>query len=542
MKFNLASKTILIIEDYRVMRKSIKDMLYTLGAQYIFEAENSSAALSAMSKQKFDIILCDYNLGAGKNGQQILEEAKYKKLISFQTIFIVITAHQTPDFVLSTIENKPDEYLAKPFNAQQLNRRIEKSYSRKQTFAFVEQEIEKGNLARAVANCDQLINKSTQSIRSQLFRLRADLAIKTGDFDTATAIYEQTLEQREILWARLGTGIIAYYQNDYEKAVLIFSEIIAHNPMSMECYDWLAKSYEALDQLSDAEKILLRATEISPQSFLRQKKLAVLADKAGSLDIAEKAFEAVSELGQHSVHQSASDYSGLAKVYSKQQKNKEALQVLNDMNNQFEHQPEAELRSASLETVIYQDMGEIDLSEQAFQKVPKIHHQLKDRTPKDLQIDVAKACYLNNENELADEIVSVLIHNHIDEDHVIDDIRLMQKEIGKENHSEEIIHQTRQQLIDINNKGVELFQQGQIKEAYAIFEKAVKKMPHNKSIIYNMAKISIHNLKIAGITHENLLLAHRYVQKAKQIGVASDKLGSLKVEFERVTQTPTAHL
>jgi len=180
MKLILSNKAILIIEDYPIMRKSLKDMLYALGANYIFEAENGSAAISAMNKQKFDIILCDYNLGTGKNGQQILEEAKYNKLISFKTIFIIVTAHQTASFVLSAIENKPDEYLAKPFNAQQLCKRIEKSQLRKEAFSVIEKEIDKGNLAHAILHYDELIAENNMALRSQLLKLRANLALNTG--------------------------------------------------------------------------------------------------------------------------------------------------------------------------------------------------------------------------------------------------------------------------------------------------------------------------------------------------------------------------
>ena len=284
MKLNLTNKTILIIEDYPIMRKAMKDSLHSLGAQAIFEAENGITAITAMKQQKFDIVLCDYNLGEGKNGQQILEEARFNKLISFSTLFIIVTAHQNAKSVLSTIENKPDEYLAKPFNAQQLLRRLEKSYARKQNFHVIEREINKGNLARAIHYCDELIDQNNKAIHSQLLKLRADLAIKTADFEKASAIYQDILEQRELIWARVGTGVIAFFQSEYEKAIAIFQGLIAENPMLMECYDWLVESYEALERHADAEKTLSQATEMSPHSFLRQKRLAILADRLEHYD------------------------------------------------------------------------------------------------------------------------------------------------------------------------------------------------------------------------------------------------------------------
>jgi len=538
MKLNLSSKTILIIEDYSVMRKSMKDMLYTLGAQYLFEAENGHAAIAAMKKQKFDFILCDYNLGEGKNGQQVLEEARHKKLIAYSAVFIIVSAHQSAIDVLCTIENKPDEYLAKPFNAQQLSRRLEKSYSRKQQFSIIEKEIDKENYARAIFLCDEALSKSNQATHSNLLKLRAELAINTGDYDKATSIYQQVLDRRELAWARLGMGIIAFFKNDLEQAITLFNGLIEQNPLFMEAYDWLAKSYQALEKITDAEATLNRAVEISPHSFFRQKKLASIADITGNIDVAEQAYKAVTDLGKYSIHKSPSDYSGLAKVFSRKKDNQQALKTLDSMKQHFLNNQEADLRAATIEAEVYQNMGDKKLAKQAFDKIHSLNRELKNRAPNDLKLDIAKALYLNDDSESADQIIADLIQNNIDDNAFIDDIRRMQTAIGQDNYSEVLIQQTKQKLIAINNQGVALYQQGQLKEAFAVFEIAIEKMPSNKTILLNMAKITVHDLKASGITQENLLLAHRYINRAKQAGVPSDKLGNLQLEFENLTNTP----
>lgn len=120
-------------------------------------------------------------------------------------------------------------------------------------------------------------------------------------------------------------------------------------------------------------------------------------------------------------------------------------------------------------------MGNNKLSLVAFQKVRKLNNQLKGRIPKDLQLDVAKACYLNDHDKTADNIISSLVHDYIDDNGFMDDIRQMQSDIGKHNHSELLIQQTKQELIKINNQGVELFQKGHTKETFELFSQAVEK-------------------------------------------------------------------
>lgn len=537
MKLNLATKTILLIEDYPVMRKSIKNILFMLGAKIIVEAKNGVTAISAMESQKFNIVICDYDLGDGKNGQQVLEQARHQKLISFNALFIMITANQTASFVLSTIDNKPDEYLAKPFNPQQLLMRLEKSYARKNYLFPIETEIQKGNPVRAIYQCDRLLNENKKAVRSKLLKMRAELAIDVGDYKKASAIYLDILEQRELSWAKLGMGIIAYFQKQYQQAIEIFQKLIEQNPLLMEAYDWLAKSYEMLERYDEAEKTLLQFTKISPHTLSRQKKLATLADKIGHIDIAEKACQAVIHLGKNSIHKSPSDYSSLAKVYSKKNENKQALKTLKNMNQQFPDNLEAALRNTALESKIYNDLGDSKLSEKAYQKTCALNKRLSDKAPKDLQLDVAEACYLNKDYETADKIVATLINNHIDDHGFLDNICEMQKDVGCPQSAEKIIQQTRKELVKINNKGVKLFQQGKLKEAYAVLEQAIQKMPDNQTILLNMIKITLHDLKSSGINKQNLLLAHRYLKKAKQVGMAQEKLGVLQLEFENITRT-----
>ncbi|MCK4842610.1 MAG: response regulator [Methylococcales bacterium] len=537
MSVNLSNKTILVIEDNAVMRRSMRDMLYTLGAQTIYEAENGIAAIDSMTKHQFDIVLCDFVLGSGKNGQQILEEAKFKNLITYDTIFIIVSAHQSADFVLSSIENKPDEYIAKPFNPQQLIRRLEKSYQRKKFLSPIEKEIVNGNYARAIHHCDKSIEKGNKAFHSQLLKLRAELAIKVADFQKAGTIYQEILQQRELAWARLGTGIIAFFQGQYELSIGIFEDLLVQNPMLMECYDWLTKSYEAVGLHEKAKDTLNQATKISPQSLSRQKKLAILAEKTGHLGEAEKAYLATAQLSEYSVHKTPSDFFGLAKIYSKKNLKMEALKTLEDMRQQFTGNPEADLRAATLETEIYQEIGNDKLSRQSFQKVKRLKKRLKGKTPIDLQLEIAKTYYLKEDPESADKIISELIHSHIDDDNFIDDIRQMHSDIGQNNHSEVLIQQTKQELIHINNQGVGLYKKGEFKQALSFFEKAIEEMPNNKTIILNMAKIRLHELKENGITQETLLQTHHYIKRAEQVGIAVDKLGSLKIEFEKLTRT-----
>lgn len=539
MKLNLKTKKFLIIEDHAAMRKAIREMLYTLAAELITEASNGLNAIAAMEKEKFDIVLCDYNLGIGKNGQQVLEEAKYRKLLPYKAIFIMVTAEQNQSMVLGAMENKPDEYLTKPFNAQQLLTRLERNYGFKEYLADIEQALADGHLSLAIRYCDDKLLENNRRMHSSLLKLRAELAVKVGDFKKATAIYQEILTQREVYWARQGTGIIAYLQNDFAGAITIFQKLIEEHPMLLETYDWLTRTYEALGNFPAAQRTLDSATKLSPQAILRQKKLAAIADKTGQLDVAEKAYKAAVNLGKHSVHKSPSDFSGLAKIYSKTNANQAALKTLLQMREEYINDPEAELRAATLETEVYHHLGDESSSKRAYEKARKLSEKLGDKIPSDLRLDFAQTCFLNGDHETANRQVEQLIRNNIDDENFIDDVRHMLKATGLADRAEALIQPIRQAMIETNNKGVDLYKRGKLTEAALVFQKAIDAMPENKTIIINMAKILLCDLKASGFDRTKFLKAQSFINKAAVLGVTPDKIGHLQLQLEKLS--PSVH-
>ncbi|MGZ5006865.1 MAG: response regulator [Methylobacter sp.] len=536
MAINLASKKILVVEDQAIMRETIKHILGSFGARFIVEAENGINAITAMRIDRFDIVLCDYNLLRGKNGQQVLEEARHLKLLPVKTIFIMVTCEQSQEMVLTALDNKPDDYLIKPFNRLQLLNRIERCYARKKYMASVEDEINNGNLYLAINNCQKLLELDDKKMRLQLLKIHAELAIKVGDFKKAEEIYQDILQERELPWARLGLGVVAYFLGYYDQAIKTFEDLIEQYPVMLEAYDWLVKAYESMGNDEHAVASLNSAVTLSPMSILRQKKLAVLADKTENFAAAKKAYAATIKLGKNSIHGSSADYSGLAKVHLKSNAANEALKILYELNQRSHNDPEAKLRAALLENEIHQTKGNKALAQQAYDKVLKLNEQYDAQIPRELRLDTAKAFYLNGNSDICDEILNDLIKTNIDDKLFIKDIVTMCSSVINENHAETLIQQIKKELVDINNKGVSLFQEGDIKGALAVFEKAIAKMPDNHTIILNMIKIIIHDIKTSKPSPEKIVSAQSYINKAIQVGIPHNQIGGLQIELDAIQQ------
>ena len=534
MAINLSSQKILVVEDQSIMRETIKHILGSFGARLIVEAESGINAITAMRIDRFDLVLCDYNLLRGKNGQQVLEEARYLRLLPVNAVFIMVTCEQSQDMVLSAIDNKPDDYLIKPFNRQQLLSRIERCYARKKYLTSIENEIDSGNLYQAIQHCKKLLEQDDKKMRLQLLKMYAELTLKVGDFKAAEAIYQEILNERDLPWARLGLGVVAFFMGYHDQAIKVFQDLIEQYPMLLEAYDWLVKAYESIGNDENAVSSLNSAVTLSPMSILRQKKLACLADKTENLPVAKRAYAATIKLGKNSIHRSSSDYSGLANVYLKSNAANEALRILYELNQQFHNDPEAKLRAALLETGIHQAKGNKDLAQHAYERVFKLNEQFSKQTSRELRLEMAKTFYLNGNTETCDGILNDLIKTNIDDKLFIRDIVTLCDTIIGNNHAETLIQQIKKELVDINNKGVSLFQDGNIKGALSVFEQAITKMPDNHTIISNMIKIIIHDIKTSKPDPEKIMTAQSYINKAIKIGIPHNQISGLQAELDAV--------
>ncbi|TAK63482.1 tetratricopeptide repeat-containing response regulator [Methylobacter sp.] len=537
MTVNLTSKKILVVEDQASMLETIKHILGSLGARFIVTEESGINALAAMRINRFDIVLCDHLLLDEKTGQQVLEDARHLKLLPVSSIFIMVTGEHRLELVLSAIDNKPDDYLIKPFSLKQLSSRIEKCQARKEYLANIENEIDNDNLYQAIHHCERLLQQDNKKMRLQILKMQAELSIKVGDFRRAEQIYQDIQHERELPWAKLGLGVVAFYLGDYGQAIKTFQELIEHHPMMLEAYDWLVKTHEAMGNNEQALSSLDSAVTLSPKSILRQKKLAWLADKTENLDIAKKAYTATIKLGKNSIHRSPSDYSGLANVYLKNNSVDEAAQIVRELNQQFQNDPEAMVRSALLETVIHQTKGNKTLALQAQAKAFQLNELFNKQISKEIRMEMAKTSYLNGNSETGDEILNDLIKTHFDDKLFIKKIVTMCDGFIGENYAKKLIQDIKKDLVNINNKGVSLFHEGNIQEAIALFEEAILITPDNHSIILNLIKTLIYDLKSSKPDQEKIMRAQSYINKAIQLRIPHNKVSVIQTELNAILDT-----
>ena len=218
---------------------------------------------------------CEYDLGVGQDGQQLLEDVRHHKLTPLSTIFIMVTAERAYAKVVSAAELAPSDYLLKPFTADMLLERV-LGHRKRKAFVEVHTPMEQGFVRESIAAC---ISGETVHPKYAIdfMRLRAELHVILGEAAEAEALYQKLYEMKVVARTRLGLAKTLFMQGRYQEAEEILTGLVNENNKYMDAYDWLAKTHEAIGALPEAKQVLDTAVSVSPHRVRRLRKLGALA-------------------------------------------------------------------------------------------------------------------------------------------------------------------------------------------------------------------------------------------------------------------------
>jgi CheY-like chemotaxis protein len=521
--WSLKKKHILIVDDFPGMRSMLRNMLSGYTPESITEACNGEQAFELISENNYDVILCDYNLGDGKDGQQVLEEAKEKDLMPYSTIYIMTTAENTSEMVMGAVEYVPDDYLSKPFTKEVLISRLRKLVEKKENLKDISLATQQRDYVTAIELCQKLLRKNPTN-RYALLKIQADLLIKINDYDNAENIVRAILNEREVPWALLFLGQINYFRKKYDDAKYIFEDLAEDNPNYLPAHDWLSKVHKATGDLQSAQNALLKAVERSPKAIKRQQTLANVAFDNKDFDISEKAYKRIVRTGKHSCYLTPDDYKGLANVYIQKGMTVEAINTVNSMKESFNH-PASEINMKTLvnEAFIYNEMLNAEKTESTIEIIMTLFSASPGSMQSSDAIDTAIICFSHNMNDYGNLLIRHAIRNNHDNQEAIDNITNRLSGIGLSGESIDALMKTRDEVVSLNNRGVKLATSGNIKESISLFIEAASGMSENKVINLNTAQSLIMHMKESGATDDLVCETKKYLDRVIFEGKPSEK-------------------
>jgi len=531
-KIDFSSKSFLIIDDFEDMRTVLRQTLKSCGAntEFISVASTSDEAIKQLEKQNYDVVLCDYNLGHGKTGQNILEEAKYRHLIGPACAWMMITAEKTNEIFMGTAEAQPDDYLLKPITAAGLELRLAKIWDKKRAFIDIAEAVASFDYLNAIKLCDQRL-AFDQANALDLLKIKAKLQLDCGNVEGARHTFERVVLERNLPWAKVGLAKIKFHEGNLNGAKSLLIKVIAGNPFYLEAYDWLARICQAMGKHDEAEEVLKKATSLSPNSVARQKTLGEVSLKLGKLDNAEQAFRKSVNLGEHSILKTPDAYTGLAKTCSAKGNSDEALHVLDTLDKNFDDES-ARLKSLITKGMVYQQGGDSLKALEVADELSECTKHSPQRLESSANLEMAQFFLDIGEKEAAISLLQNEVKNNPENAEILEQVKQIFAGADMNEQGTALVESTRKSAIEQMNYGVLLAHEGKIDEAIIWMRNAREAMPMNARVIFNLAHVLIAHLKkikkdaaIISEAREALIEANRLAPGEKRF---SELMESLK--------------
>ena len=118
---------ILVVDDFRTMRRIIRNYLRQLGFNNVEEAEDGDVALEKLNEGQFDFVITDWNMPK-MTGIDLLKKIRAEN--NFKNIpVLIITAEAEKENVVQAAQAGVNDYIVKPFTPEVLQAKIEKIFA-----------------------------------------------------------------------------------------------------------------------------------------------------------------------------------------------------------------------------------------------------------------------------------------------------------------------------------------------------------------------------------------------------------------------------
>jgi len=501
-----ANYSALVADEFENSRKSVKQMLTTIGIGQIDQTATGKGVIDACRAKKYDLILCDFRLGTGKNGLQVLDELRQLDLIKPSAFFVIISAETSRDIVFGILESSPDDYLGKPFTEGVLSKRIERLFAQNVELEDIKKAISNKQNETVVTLCSAHIQHEGR-YSPWCKRTLIDAYLELKLWEKLTELCEETLAVRDIDWALLGLVRMHVAQEDWNKAIKSAQTLVQKFPQCIQAYDLLALSFEKKGMHTQAQEVLESALKISPLRHERQQKMVDISLENGDSQSAVKASQQTLKLVTNTINESPEQYFQLAEILSeaateltgsdKKRMAAEALAALTKVSKKYTNDHEIRIKKALSESRIYARQGQTKLRDDTLASAKKLIEQSPDANTIDVRIQLGKSLYLaGREEEAKQEWKELAANNTLTSD---------QSKAMSDFLDEPIPIGARGKAKAINGSGLAAYAQNDFDQAIELFEEAIKISPHHPGL--NMNYIQAALKKMGKKTTDGFLLA-----------------------------------
>jgi len=481
------SQSVLVVDDIGTIRTAVKGMMQMLGCKDISVASDGERALELCEECQYDFILCDFNLGKGKDGYQLFEELKLRTLMKPSTVFILISAETTLQVVHGLVELQPDDYLLKPFSYKKLEVRLLRALEKRKILGDIYDCLAVKNYKKALYECGKASQKHYK-YSLPIMRLKGEVLINLDQPQSAFDLYDSILEFRDFSWAKLGKAISYYHLQDYSKSEKILNELCELPETRIEALNWLSSIYAQRECYSVAKETLVESVKLSPKNIPRQRALANLSQLEDDWDIALRCLKTILDNTQFSVHEHINHHFNYIHCLLDKAKTENELQqakifsqiqaILKSASRRFDKEHFCELEKIVVARMMVLKRG----LKTATKALYDCDVAVVNSCGRDSELALAKAWFELGNCERYDEALSRIEASKDDNSIEAISDRLLVNRFKTESRDKIA------KLLSLNEQGIQLYKSGLYPASSSVFLEASNLVPNHLPLSLNLAQ------------------------------------------------------
>ncbi|NRR34253.1 response regulator [Oxalobacteraceae bacterium] len=527
----LKGQSALLIEPHQGMRASLHNMLNLCGLARIDDAPNSGQAIRQLGSQSYDLILCEYELEGGQDGQQMLEDLRHHRLMHASTMFFMVTGEGQFNKVISAAELAPTDYILKPFAADRILERIGRALERRNALMPVYQLVDQGDQRGAIAAC---VSGAARLPRYEVdfLRLRAEQHLLLGQAAEAEPIYQHLYQQRAIPWARLGQAKTLALRGRHAEAQAMLEALLVQQHHFLDAYDWLARCHEAQDQLDAAQQVLLKAATLSPHAVRRLRRLGEVALQAGDAATAEWAFRQVLAKTRYSEFRDPQDHARLVQALVQLGDPVQAAAVLRDLEKAGAGQRNGPACGALAAAMLHEYTGNtarLDTALDAALAGCRGGAHLSN----ELKIELARSCIEHGRGGEGEELLRDALCNAASARAAGRAMAVLEQG-GHAALAQRLAQEGRQLVVDMVALGAARAREGDYRAAVDLMLAAETRLPDNAQVVFNAAVAVLKCLEHGGWDEHLGQCGPRLIASVRRLDPVNAQLPALAAMYQQI--------
>ena len=531
----------LIIEQQSLAQSHIKYSLQNLRFERIDFVDRAHLAIEALKKNRYQLVLCAYELNKGSDGFQLFEKIQKLNLIGPTTAFVFTSSEHDSQLTQSIVELNPDDFLIKPFTTKELETRLRRVLTRKLMLHTVFEALESNNYELALNEINTVIgDNENPKFMTLLMKLKGEILTRSKNWPQVEAFYSSVLKVKEFDWAELGLMESLINLGKVDDIDGRMQSLINKTTTQLTAHELMAQMHEQRNEFDAALKHINLAAEIAPRNIERQQHLVGLARITYDYDTLHIAANNMIKHLKNSFHETPDSYLTAVRAnvdygltnFDEQTSNRRPQQsqhILDSLKKKFPKTP--------LDDQIHIATARIHHLKNEPEKAKVIlRHQLENRPAyinEDLEdaLDMAKALH-----ELGFHKESTKMFDEIAELAEDSDNHLFKEFIGVEKQLREEIRFSPKKL---NNDAVAYYSRGNYNDALASFKNAFKIMPKNAAIGLNLLQTIAESNFVDLKSAETIALIERCKKSLSQATLSTEQQERFKkiitmLEEERI--------